>query len=275
MRSTEIKGLPVVSIIDGKEIGRVRDLLINGDNRSVDYLVVDITNDYLRAYVIPYHLTEGVGVDALMIETADLVKQLNDEPDGIRLVERGVKLMGSRILTRKGRVIGKVSEYYVDEDTGRITGCEMVDMNKVQVGIIPAAVAITFGKDALVVNEDVDSHLLKDINDMESEDLDPTVPAPAPQIRLAQPPKQASPEEDAGQTAPPPGQTTAPKSSSQTKTAELFLQKQREYLLGREVKKDIMDIDGSALIQKGEIITEEIVVQATLADKFKELLHNS
>lgn len=275
MRSAEIKGLPVVSIIDGKEIGRVRDLLINGDNRSVDYLVVDITNDYLRAYVIPYHLAEGVGVDALMIETTDLVKQLNDEPDGIRLVERGVKLMGSRVLTRKGRVIGKVSEYYVDEDTGRITGCEMVDMNKVQVGIIPASVAITFGKDALVVNEDVDSHLLKDINDLESEHLDLTVPPPAPQIRLAQPPKQDSPEEDSGQTAPPPVQLATSRSSSQTKTAELFLQKQREYLLGREVKKDIMDIDGSALIKKGEIITEEIVVQATLANKFKELMHNS
>jgi uncharacterized protein YrrD len=137
MRSTDIKGLAVFDIANGCEIGKVSELLINAEKKSVQYLVVDVPNWYFGSYVIPFYMTEGMCKDAVMIESEKIMKKLIDEPEGITLVESGVRLIGSKALTKKGKFIGRISEIYINENTGQITGCELVDNITVK-GIIPA-----------------------------------------------------------------------------------------------------------------------------------------
>ena len=115
----------------------------------------DVPNWYFGSYVIPFNMTEGIGKDAVMIESDNLIKKLNDEPDAITLVESGVSLIGSKALTKKGKYIGRISEIYIDENTGQVTGCELVDNITVK-GIIPTKLTLTFGKDALIVDERVE-----------------------------------------------------------------------------------------------------------------------
>jgi uncharacterized protein YrrD len=122
MRSIDIKGLAVFDIASGCEIGKVSELLINAEKKSVQYLVVDVPNWYFGAHVIPFALTEGIGKDAVMIESAIIMKKLNEEPGAIKLVESGVSLIGCKTLTKKGKFIGRISEIYIDENTGLITG---------------------------------------------------------------------------------------------------------------------------------------------------------
>lgn len=248
MQSSEIKGLAVFSIADGKEIGRVRDLLINAEKKAVDYLVVDIPNWYFGSYVIPFNQAEGIGSDAVMVATESIVKKLNEEQAGIKLVEKGINLIGNRVLTQKGRIIGKISEYHINEDTGQITGCELVDNNNSPKGIIPAQVALTFGKDALIVKNEVESLLLANISDYE----DSPAPAPAPN--------------DAG--------AAKSQQAANGKAVELFEQRQREYLLGRVSKADITDAGGKVIVLQGETITGEIIDQVIAADKMKDLMMN-
>lgn len=251
MQSSEIKGLAVFSIADGKEIGRVRDLLINAEKKAVDYLVVDIPNWYFGSYVIPFHQAEGIGSDAVMVATESIVKKLNEEQAGIKLVEKGINLIGNRVLTQKGRIIGKISEYHINEDTGQITGCELVDINNSPKGVIPAQVALTFGKDALIVKNEVESLLLANISDYEES----TAPAP-----------------EAANTV----ETVAAETDQATngKAVELFEQRQREYLLGKVSKIDITDGDGKVIVLQGETITVGIIDQVIAADKMKELMMN-
>lgn len=257
MQSSEIKGLAVFSIADGKEIGRVRDLLINAEKKAVDYLVVDIPNWYFGSYVIPFNQAEGIGSDAVMVATESIVKKLNEEQAGIKLVEKGINLIGNRVLTQKGRIIGKISEYYINEDTGQITGCALVDNNNSPNGIIPAQVALTFGKDALIVKNDVESLLLTTMGDYEDAISDSPVETHAP---------------DAADNNAPAAEDAEPATNG--KAVELFEQRQREYLLGKVSKADIIDADGKVIVLKGETVTQEIIDKVIQANQMKELMMN-
>lgn len=262
MQSAEIKGLDVFTISGGNNIGKVRDLLINASSKTVDYLLVDIPNWYKGTYVIPFDLAVGIGRDAVMVENEDSVKNINDAPPAITLAERGINLINNRVLTKRGSVIGKISEFYVNQDTGQVLGCELVDdQNNVQ-GIIPAEITLAFGKDALVVGDEVNEYLLKSI-DQEVCPGDKVVESGFGQAEPVLPGNDAAAEEvETGQEP------------QRTKAADLFEQKQQEYLLGRQIKKDIFDEQGTIVIEKDSIITREIIDKAMMAGKFKELMMN-
>ncbi|NMA69485.1 MAG: PRC-barrel domain containing protein, partial [Desulfitobacterium sp.] len=47
--SAEIKGLRVISISDGREIGKVRDLVLNPQEGKLDFFILDQESDYMGA----------------------------------------------------------------------------------------------------------------------------------------------------------------------------------------------------------------------------------
>ncbi len=266
MRSAEIKGLAVFSIADGKEIGKVKDLLINPDNKAVDYLIIDIPNWYFGLHVIAFDMAAGIGKDAVMVEAGSALKELNQEPGSIELVERGIRLIDSKILTRKGVIIGKVSEYYVNTDNGQITGCELLDNDNKIKGIIPRNAALTFGKDVLVVDNNIDNQLLQSID--EYNEIVNSIITAADNM-AAEMPDMAKNDEESNLIPEADGNKDE---SDRDKTVKLFEQRQREYLLGRVAKNNIKDASGAVIIKKGEVITQEIIDKVTQAGKFKELM---
>lgn len=262
MQSAEIRGLDVFSIVDGYKVGKVRDLLINAASKSVDYLLVEIDNWYQGAYVIPFDMAVGIGRDAVMVETEAAVKNIIDDPQAVKLAESGIKLLGNRVLTRKGSIIGSISEFYINQDTGEVLGCELIDQNRNVKGVIPTEITLTFGKDALIVGDDVCDYMRSELEQETIEEkpglaeVDQTEPdASVPQAETK--------ETEADEQDPP-----------RSKAADLFEQKQQEYLLGRQVKKDVTDDEGNIVIKKDSIITREMIDKAMLAGKFKELMMN-
>ncbi|MGE5473393.1 MAG: PRC-barrel domain-containing protein [Ignavibacteriales bacterium] len=61
----------------------------------------------------------------------------------------------------------------------------------------------------------------------------------------------------------------------QPKSSELFEMKQREYLLGRKVTKEISDKMGNSILSIGDLITEEAMNKAKDAGRFIELVMNN
>ena len=51
-KTQEIIGLPIIGILDGVEIGNVKSLIINADDRTISYIVVDSGMHLLGAKVI-------------------------------------------------------------------------------------------------------------------------------------------------------------------------------------------------------------------------------
>ena len=159
----QIIGLPVVSIFDGNEIGKVKNVIINASKGTIDFFVIDSGIRSLSGGVIPADRVLGIGEYALTIQQPDDISDIVKIPAAIELMQKNITVSGTRVLTKKGSLLGKTGDFYVnDESTYNITGVEFVPADKsLPSGIIPRSSIITFGKDLLVVQDDVMSQLIE------------------------------------------------------------------------------------------------------------------
>jgi len=257
-RSEEIIGLAIFSITEGKEIGNVQQLLVNPEGKNIDYLAVSIAGWHYGLQVIPFKLVTGIGEHAVTVEAEDVLRPLNEEAGAVRLLDRDLQIIGMKILTNKGRLIGTVSEFYVNEETGAITGCEMVDDAQQVKGIIPANFVLTLGKDVLVVSSEAENALLEDIAQLPTAQEAAVTTAPAAEGETT--------AETTGSMNPAPN---APSDAS-----KLFEERQRQYMLGKTVSRQITNDQGEIIAAQGEVVTEALIDKAKAAGKFIELMTN-
>jgi uncharacterized protein YrrD len=169
-KTQEVLGLPIISISDGVEVGKVKSILINAIEGTVDYIVVDSGIQILSARVISTSSVLGMGEYALTIENDSAINDIGRIPAAIDLLQKNIQVKGSKVLTKKGRLIGEIGDFYFDEDNScRITGLEYIaDITHKKVRIIPRNNVITFGKNLIVVTEDVESRLLDNFSQLRS-----------------------------------------------------------------------------------------------------------
>lgn len=248
-KSADILRLPVISISEGKQVGTVKDLVIDASQGAVVALVVDDGSWYLGAKVLPFNAITGLGESAVTVEGTSNLIPVSTLPRIEQLMAAGVKVIGTRTLTRSGHMGGKVVEIVIDE-SGRINTCE-VEENIGERIMIPVQQIVTFGKDVLIVNEAMD-------------------PSGRSALGMRQPAaaSYAAPEP----SAPPASPAPAPAASDDA--AQLFEEKQRRYLLGKRVNRRIAAADGSVIIEQGGEITEEVLQRIREEDKMIELTMN-
>jgi uncharacterized protein YrrD len=119
-KSQEIIGLPVFSIVDGRKIGQVKDLVINPEEGKVDFILVSNGSWYVGARILPYKSVMGVGEHAVTTESENQLTNINESAYAGTLLERNIEIKGNRILTNRGNLIGVINEYEVEENTGKI-----------------------------------------------------------------------------------------------------------------------------------------------------------
>ncbi|MFZ5640107.1 MAG: PRC-barrel domain-containing protein [Bacillota bacterium] len=264
-RSEELLGLSVISIEDGKEVGVVRDLIVNPAERAVECLVVDKGSRYQEVKILPFSMVEGVGEYAVTIQSADAITDMSEHAEIQRLLELNVQVKGTKVATKKGRLIGSVREYFVDEDgKGKIDACELVPANgEKNTKLIKAEYVITFGKDILVVEENVEEGLI-------SSPASTVTQTNQQAAQPAQPPATAQPE--AQET---PEQAPVEKKPDVSDAARLFEERQRQYLIGRKLSKRIVTDDGEVLGEEGDAVTAELIDKAKACGKYTELSMNT
>jgi len=161
-KTQEILSLPIISISDGMEIGKVKNIIVNADKGAIDYIDVDGGIQSLSTRVIPTENILGIGEYALTIEDVTAIIDISKIPAAIDLIQKNVQVKGTKVLTKKGNLIGEIGDIYIDEnDLCKISGLEFIaDVTQKRVRIIPRDSVITFGKNLIVVKEDVENALL-------------------------------------------------------------------------------------------------------------------
>jgi uncharacterized protein YrrD len=152
-KSAEILGLSVISIGEGKELGTAKDIITDAAKGEVIALIVEDGEWYLGAKILPFHKIQGIGGDAVMIECSTAIIPLASSEEVTRLLAEGNQVKGTKVLTKKGKMKGQVAEIIIDEQSGKIFGCE-IKLENGDIEAIPAEQVITFGKDALIISED-------------------------------------------------------------------------------------------------------------------------
>ncbi len=235
-KSQEILGLPVFSILDGRKLGQVKDLVINPEEAKVEFILVSNGSWYVGARVLPFKAVMGVGEHAVTTESESHLTAINETSTANSLLQRNIEVKGNRVLTNKGNLIGVVSEYEIDEHTGKMVRLEYrtaLDESKIE--IVDAENVLTYGADVIVIKE---------------------------KAGTAQPPTSPAPISESIKEG-----TGSPSSDG----TNLFKERQKQFLLGKRVIQDIKDANGTVIIPEGTVVTEEICDLAESKGKFVEL----
>ncbi|MDI6709859.1 MAG: PRC-barrel domain-containing protein [Thermoanaerobacterales bacterium] len=236
-KSREIIGLPVLSISEVATLGSAKGLLVNPATGTVDFVAVDRDGGFRECLVVPFTSLEGIGPDALTVAGGEAARTLSSVPEALNLLDRQVRLIDTRVMTRKGQITGVISEYAVDEESGRLMGLEVVLSGQGNpAGVVPAANVVTYGRDLVVVDQDLDSILVSGFDNLEA--------------------------------GPQPSPSEAPKVSD---PLQYFEQQQKQLLLGRKVAQRITADDGTVIAEAGDTVTQEIIDQAVKYDKYVDL----
>jgi uncharacterized protein YrrD len=245
-----------MSITEGLQIGEAKHLVLN-QRGTVDFLLIKDGAWYLGLKTVPFNEVQGFGENALTVAASSTLIPAQNNSQAVGLLEKGFNLKGLKVISNKGKIMGAISEYYIDESTGNITGCQIIlKDSESPAGIIPRKYILSFGLEYLVVEDGVEDKLVP-----ESEVSVEAVPAAG-----------YKPVKTVDTTA-------APKANSadQQESAEAlkhFEEQQRQYLLGKKVTMRILADDGDIIAEEGQAITGEIIEKAVAANKYVQLTLN-
>jgi len=245
-KSQVVIGLPVMSVSEGQQIGEVKDLVVNPQTFTVDYILVSPEPWYMGMRTMAFGAAIGIGEYALTAEKSSAISMISSNEAVAKLLDGDVRIKGTQVITKKGRMVGTIGDFYLDEETGKITGYELLPAQGNQVmGIIPAEIVVTLGKKMTVVEDKVDTSLMKDFAD--------------------------------GGWDSPAASDLAGSVTDQAKSeaTRLFEERQQQYLLGRTVAKTITDDQGNILAAEGTVVTEELIDRVVAGGRYLELSMNT
>ena len=154
-RYERIKGLPVVTVAEGKKIGKVDDLVVDPDRKAVSWLRLH-TGGLLggERMWVPVAAVHGMGEDAVTINAEADVRAPADAPEAGVLVKAKRGIIGNKVVTENGERLGEVRDYEFAPDTFALTYLFVPPgMNLLgQFLTIAADKVLTIGEDAIVVS---------------------------------------------------------------------------------------------------------------------------
>ena len=298
--STEILGLPVISITEGRELGMSKTLLIDAKNGAVAAITIEDDDWYRGVKLIPFESVIAVGADAITITNSENILTLEDAVDFENLLDENVRIIGTKAITKAGTIQGSVSEIYIG-DNGKIVQCEISDPQGNFLDNISAEQISIFGKQVTVI----DSGSVASVPAMPEM---PATEAPAPAIEAASsfeatpepaadftpeiaPEPTAEPEMSSAEPMPdvPTETVTEPAAESPTPepapeaslddaaekaAAKATEDRHRRFLLNKKASRRITTDTGVVIVEAGGDITEEVLQKAKLANKIIELSMN-
>ncbi len=177
-KTGDIIGLPVIDLSTGKEIGKVWDLIINGEKGTADFFIVDDGMMLLGAKVVAAKDVQGIGEYAVTVGKGDALKEIGKVEQAVELYKKNVRVKGTEVLTHKGRLIGRTGDIYIDENTCTISALEFAFAGKPdRLWMISRDNIVTFGERLVVVVEKIEDALeeLPLSEEGEAEELSETV----------------------------------------------------------------------------------------------------
>lgn len=150
-----VKGLPVIAMAEGKQVGKVDDLVIDPDRKAVSWLRLHsgglLGGERLWVSVEAVH---GVGEDAVTINAEADARAPADAPEALALVKAKRGVIGNKVITENGERLGEVRDYEFNPETFALTSLSVPPgMNVVgEILTIPGDKVLTIGEDVIVVS---------------------------------------------------------------------------------------------------------------------------
>jgi len=226
--SQQVLGLPVVTLNNGRKSGQIIDMIVNADENRVDYLLVSQGNKYLGLKVLPFKSLSGIGEHAVTVKNERTLKNLEESKTAGRLLNENIQLIGKEILMENGNLLGIVDEYSLDEKSGHIVSFDYhhAGEGKRLDGKLDAAEVLCYGFDVIVVKT------IEEVKRQGEEQRERNQHNAACLIKSEK---------------------------MQSEGAVLFKEKQRQFLIGKRLTRDIKGPGGKVILPQGALVTREIL----------------
>ena len=152
-----VKGLPVITMAEGKKIGKIDDLIVDPERKAVSWLRLHsggmLGGERLWVSTEAVH---GVGADAVTINAEADARAPADAPEALALVKAKRGIIGSKVMTENGERVGEVCDYEFDPDTFALTSLSIPPGMGLagDTLMIAGDKVLTIGKDMIVVAAD-------------------------------------------------------------------------------------------------------------------------
>ncbi|GAC1518583.1 MAG: hypothetical protein NVS2B16_24040 [Chloroflexota bacterium] len=157
MKFGDLKNRPVVSVADARRLGYVETLLLDLDSQKILGLRVRQGGLLTHRGAVLLHDVKAVGDDAVTLEDASRLNSENKFSEFKNCSDLG-PILGARVLTESGTVLGSVADVDVDLQAGTISGYvlggNLLDRVRGQEHVIQPATVKTIGDKMIVVAND-------------------------------------------------------------------------------------------------------------------------
>ena len=149
-----VKGLPVITMAEGKQIGKVDDLVIDPERKAVSWFRLHsggmLGGERLWVSTEAVH---GVGEHAVTINTEADARAPADAPEALALVKAKRGVIGNKVMTESGERVGEVRDYEFNPDTFALTSLSIPPSMGLagDTLMIAGDKVLTIGEDVIVV----------------------------------------------------------------------------------------------------------------------------
>lgn len=159
----DIIGMPVLEVTTGKELGHVKDVILDG-GWNIRGIVLEGTYWFASPRIVGSTDIISFGEDAVTVRNEQCVQAQEPSPDCIYFLEGARKIKGLPIVTVNGNQLGVVQDVYYKEIKGKhIVGYELTEgfLTDLTEGRkwLPFPEKVTFGEDAIIVPLHSDGNL--------------------------------------------------------------------------------------------------------------------
>lgn len=163
IRLSEAVGRQITVREGGQDVGKVKDLIVDPSGQAVIGILVT-EGVFSGSKVIPWKAVQAVGTDNIIVDAAGSVTTASSIPQIKTALDRRIYIKGLRLVTTKGKDLGKIVDCYVEESTGAITGFELggrrLSSEYEGTPFLPTPAKIELGKDVAFVEPEIEGSIV-------------------------------------------------------------------------------------------------------------------
>ena len=125
-KAKNLIGLQAITQNEGKDLGKVHDLLFSPDSRQLIGLLMNDRDLFglKDATAIPFSQVREIGTHAIMVPDENSADKVHSQDLLAEAYDNELTLTSKQLTTDRGQTLGKISDLYLD-DNGRVVGYEV------------------------------------------------------------------------------------------------------------------------------------------------------
>lgn len=274
-KSSDVLGLTMIGIKEGRENGIAQDFMIDTNTKLVKYLILKSSSGY-GFKVMNVSDVQAIGADYIIAPTIDDAINIYESKEIMEEIEKGFFILGTTVLSSTGDIIGTVSDFTFDEKTGKMDIIQLDDGNEFSAdkittlagkmvfidpdGTAMSAIAAQEATASAKVAEEIVEEPI-----VEAEEIIPPIIEEPEEIIVPTPDEIIIPEPEEI-ILPEPEQIIVPEPVVVSEPKSALEQESMAFLLGKVVKSDVVSDDGVFHVTAGTKLTQDLINEADKHD---------